>query len=304
MIIINDIKNAIQKDNSLMDWIVRVIKGAFIGVGAILPGLSGGVLAVIFGIYDRMISFLANPFKSFAKNVFYFIPVGIGFGIGILLFSYAVSAAFASYQVLFVCLFLGFVVGTFPSLSKQAGKKGRNKKHLWITMLTAIVLFAIMNIIQSRSLIQVKNPGIIAWTIAGFLIGLGMIIPGLSTSNFLMYFGMYSKMTDGITKFNLAIIIPIAIGLAICVLLFSKFINNLLKNHYAGMFHFILGTVIGSTLAILTTVVLPAFSVKGLSEMGLSFGFAVMGSVILFIIGVAFSYWFSTVEDKYTSEEK
>ncbi|MDO5649406.1 MAG: DUF368 domain-containing protein [Gallicola sp.] len=293
-------KNINLNNKSTIDWLFRLIKGAFIGIGAILPGLSGGVLAVIFGIYDRMIEFMAKPTKRFVENILYFIPVGIGFGIGILLFSFAVSAAFSSYETLFVCLFLGFVVGTFPSLYKQAGEEGRKKEDLIFMTVTAGVLFIIMNILQMGSLIQVDHPGIPAWTIAGFLVGLGMLIPGLSTSNFLMYFGMYSKMTDGISKFDFSVIIPIAAGLGICVLLFSKVIHGLLNRHYAKMFHFILGTVIGSSLAILSTVILPSFGEVGLAKMGIGLGPAIIGSLILFAIGVVVSYGFSKIEDKYS----
>ena len=151
------------------------------------------------------------------------------------------------------------------------------------------------------SIIKVENPGVVAWIIAGFLVGLGMLVPGLSTSNFLMYFGMYSKMTDGISRFDFSVIIPIAIGLALCVLLFSKVIHLLLSHHYAKMFHFILGTVIGSSFAILATIILPSFGKAGLEKMGIGLGTAVLGSLILFIIGVFTSYGFSKIEEKYST---
>ena len=69
------------------DWFLRLVKGMFVGIGGILSGLSGGVLAVIFGIYDKMLRFLGNLTDRFWQNVRYFIPVGIGFVLGILLFS-------------------------------------------------------------------------------------------------------------------------------------------------------------------------------------------------------------------------
>lgn len=106
------------------DWFLRLVKGMFVGIGGILPGLSGGVLAVIFGIYDKMIRFLKNLTDRFWQNVRYFIPVGIGFVLGILLFSFFVAKAFGAYEAFFTCLFIGFVAGTFPSLYKQAGEHG------------------------------------------------------------------------------------------------------------------------------------------------------------------------------------
>ena len=66
-----------------MDWLIRLIKGTVVGIGAILPGLSGGVMAVIFGIYDPLIHFLADFRKDFMKNVRFFLPIFIGVGLGI-----------------------------------------------------------------------------------------------------------------------------------------------------------------------------------------------------------------------------
>ena len=80
--------------DSVAAWLVRLLKGIAVGVGFILPGLSGGVLAVIFKIYDPLIKFLANPLKNFVRQVKYFLPVGIGGIIGVVLFSIVVAAAF------------------------------------------------------------------------------------------------------------------------------------------------------------------------------------------------------------------
>ena len=118
--------------NTVGAWFSRLLKGIMVGIGFILPGLSGGVLAVIFRIYDPMIKFLAKPQHKFVKNVLYFIPVGIGGAIGVVLFSVLVEKAFGQYAAQFTCLFIGFVIGTFPSLYRTAGKQGRTSKHLMI----------------------------------------------------------------------------------------------------------------------------------------------------------------------------
>src|SRR5690349_12353202 len=104
----------------LYDWIFRFIKGMFIGTGAILPGVSGGALAAVFGIYERMISFLANITKDFKKNVLYFLPVGIGGVVGIFLLSIALSFFFERSEVQLLWFFIGCIIGIFPSLFKQA----------------------------------------------------------------------------------------------------------------------------------------------------------------------------------------
>ena len=103
-----------------MSWIMRLIKGAIIGIGAILPGLSGGVMMVVFGIYDYLIAFLGNFPKKFKQYFLYLFPVGIGGVLGIFLFAGVVSAAFGKYAAQFVSLFI--CCRNHTSLWNQAGE--------------------------------------------------------------------------------------------------------------------------------------------------------------------------------------
>ena len=286
---------------SVWAWLTRLVKGILVGIGFILPGLSGGVLAVIFRIYDPIIRFLAKPQHRFLKNVLYFIPVGIGASIGVVLFSVVVDAAFGRFAAQFICLFIGFVVGTFPSLFRQAGRQGRRPLHWGILAASGVVIFVIM-LVGGQSMVSVA-PSLLAWIISGALIGLGVIVPGMSPSNFLIYFGLYDKMAIGIKDFDFGVILPLIIGFVLCVLLFSKIAAYLFKQYYSGMYHFILGMVIGSSLAIFPTVVFPAFSAEQLAATGLSFGGALFFCAVLFLAGTLASYLFSKVEEKYPREE-
>lgn len=293
-------KNVVLEKDNLTKWFIRLLKGIAVGVGAILPGLSGGVLAVIFNIYDPLLRFLGNIKKQFKANVRYFIPVGIGVGLGIVIFSLFVEKAFGQYAAQFTCLFIGFVAGTFPSLFKTAGKEGRNNGDWMILAAAAIGIFLIM-LMGSASLTQV-SPSFVAWIFSGALIGLGLIVPGMSPSNFLIYFGLYDKMATGISSFDFGVIIPLAIGLLVCVLLFAKAANWLFDHYYSKMYHFILGMVVGSSLAIFPTTVFPSLTPGGLADSGLTFTTAIVFSVIMFIVGAIFSYWFSHVENRYSKD--
>lgn len=290
-----------KKINPVTDWFIRLLKGALVGIGFILPGLSGGVLAVIFGIYDPLIRFLANIRKKFMENVLYFLPVGIGAAIGIVLFAVVVEKAFGKYAALFVSLFVGFVAGTFPSLYKTAGQQGRRSSDIGILVVTSIALFALM-LVGGQQLTEV-TPNLLVWLGSGLLMGLGLIVPGMSPSNFLIYFGLYDKMATGIKDFDFAVIIPLIIGFIICVLLFAKLASWLFRRYYSGMYHFILGMVVGSSLAIFPTVVFPAFTADQLTLAGLSFWGALLWSLLLFIVGTVASWLFSKVEEKYPREE-
>lgn len=287
--------------NPVADWFIRLVKGMLVGIGFILPGLSGGVLAVIFGIYDPLIRFLANLRHKFLKNILYFLPVAIGAAIGIVLFAVVVEKAFGIYAAQFVCLFVGFVAGTFPSLYRTAGKQGRKLSDSWILILSTLAIFLLMLIGEQQ--LTAVTPNIFVWMGSGLLMGLGLIVPGMSPSNFLIYFGLYDKMATGIKDFDFAVIIPLIIGFIICILLFSKLASWLFKKYYSGMYHFILGMVTGSSLAIFPTVVFPAFTGNQLAAAGLSFVNALLFCVALFIAGTLASYFFSKVEEKYPREE-
>jgi len=290
-----------KSQNLFIDWIIRLFKGIIIGIGFILPGLSGGVLAVILGVYDRIIKFLSNLRKDFIKNIIYFLPIIIGGAIGIIIFSVLVDKAFGKYAAIFICLFVGFVIGTFPSLYKTAGKNGRKTKDFIIFAISTIFIFILMIIGEQQ--FTIVNPNFLVWLGSGALIGLGVIVPGMSPSNFLIYFGLYDNMAIGIKDFDFTVIVPLLIGFAICVLLFAKLAAYLFKRYYAGMYHFILGTVVGSSLAIFPTVVFPAFSTEQLTIAGLSFGLLLILCIISLIVGAIISYLFSKLEDKYPREE-
>ncbi len=289
-----------RKIRPVIDWFIRLVKGALVGIGFILPGLSGGVLAVIFGIYDPLIRFLANIRANFLKNVLYFLPVGIGAAIGIVLFAVVVEKAFGKYAAQFVCLFVGFVAGTFPSLYKTAGKQGRGSSSILILILSSLAIFMLM-LLGGGQLTEV-TPNLMVWLGSGLLMGLGLIVPGMSPSNFLIYFGLYDKMAIGIKDFDFGIIIPLAIGFIVCVLLFAKAAAWLFRNHYSGTYHFILGMVVGSSLAIFPTVVFPAFTTEGLAAAGLSFAGSFLFCAALFVVGTVASYLFSKVEERYPRE--
>ena len=107
----------------MTSWIARIIKGMIIALGFILPGVSGGVLAAILGIYERIIRFLAHIRENFVENILFFIPVGIGGILGIALFSFPVEFLLKHYQVPVLWGFAGAIVGTIPSWLKNQQRK-------------------------------------------------------------------------------------------------------------------------------------------------------------------------------------
>ena len=107
----------------MVDWLVRFLKGALIGTGFILPGVSGGALAAVFGLYERIIGFIAHITREFVKNVLFFIPVGLGALVGMFVLAHPLSFFLVQYEAQVLWGFIGCILGTVPALWKQAGKR-------------------------------------------------------------------------------------------------------------------------------------------------------------------------------------
>lgn len=267
------------------DWILRFVKGMFIGSGFILPGVSGGALAAIFGIYERIISFLAHVTKNFKDNVLFFMPVGLGGLAGIFILSFVVSFLLGSYASIVLWFFVGCIVGTVPALWKEVGKKGRSKRDILILIVSFIV--GIIFLWKGAGLFTEVPHNTWTWMVAGFLIALGVIVPGLSPSNFLVYMGMYKAMADGFKSLDLSVIIPIGIGGVVTVLSLSKLMDYIFSKAYPQLFHFIMGVVFASTIMIIPT------DYTG-------FGFlSYSACVVMLVLGVLLGAWMSRLEERY-----
>lgn len=238
-----------------MGWLVRVLKGILIGTGFILPGVSGGVLAAILGVYERLIRFFADIRKDFWKNMKYFFPMGIGGIVSIVVCSALLSTFFEIAEVQLIWLFIGCVAGTLPTLLSQAGKNGRKSFHIAIMGGTAVVAFLLLFYMKDiLGSIQIPLNNFFVWIFAGALMGLGGIVPGLSPSNFLIYLNMYKPMTDHFKNINVMVIIAVLIGAIACFLLLSKVMEYLFDHMYAGLYHVIIGVIIASTISIIPRI--------------------------------------------------
>ena len=267
------------------EWFLRFVKGMFIGSGFILPGVSGGALAAIFGIYERIISFLAHITKDFKENVRFFLPIGLGGVPGVFLLSFGVSFLLGTYEVMIMWFFVGCIVGTVPALWKEAGREGRSNRDIMILIGSFVAGYLFLW--QGSSLFSEVQQNFWTWLIAGGLIGLGMIVPGLSPSNFLIYMGMYKAMSDGIKELNFSVIVPIGIGGIVTVLGLSKMMDYIFSKAYAQLFHFILGIVFASTVMIIPT------DYAGFTGMNY------VASFLLLLAGIALGAWMSRLEEKY-----
>ncbi len=232
-----------------MQFIFRIVQGALIGLGAVLPGISGGVLGVIFGIYKPIMELLSNPFKNFRTHVPKLIPVFIGGIIGFLGVANILSFFLNKYPDPSVCLFIGLIGGMLPSLFREAGEQGRSKGSYISLIVCMCVIFALLIGLQMFSVEVVPN--FFWYLFCGFCLALSVIAPGMSFSTLLMPLGLYTPFVDGIGHFDFNILIPGGIGALVTVILLAKAINALFDNYYSIAFHGIVGIVIAATVMII-----------------------------------------------------
>ncbi len=238
-----------EKKDNLFKSLLRVLQGALIGLGAVLPGISGGVLCVIFKVYQPIMEVLSNPVRALKKHFKLLLPVIIGVVIGFLGIAKLLGFLLDKYPDPSVCLFVGLIGGMLPSLFREAGEKGRNK-FSYIALGAAFVI--VLTLLITLKVINVTIvPNFMTNLFCGFCLALSIIAPGMSFSTLLMPLGLYQPFVDGIGSLNFSVLIPAGIGALLTIILLAKLISWLMDNHYSVMFHAIIGIVIAATLVII-----------------------------------------------------
>jgi len=259
-----------------LNFLSGFVKGLMIGIGAVAPGVSGGALAVIFGLYEKITDAIAGVFKDFKKNALFFFPIVLGGGVGVLAFSRIMKFLFQYYDVEVKYFFIGLMIGTLPSVFKQANKKGFRKLYIVPCIITlGVTLLAIILENRGINIIPEATPGILQLAVYGAIIGIGTIVPGISASFVLMYLGAYQIVLEGLAGIDIMILIPVGTGFIISIILFAKLISSLFRNFYSYTYYAVLGFVIGSIIAIFP---------------GIALDLKYLISILLFLMGLYLSF--------------
>ena len=254
-----------------MKNIILVIKGFVMGIANIIPGVSGGTLALTMGIYEKFIEAISHFLKNIKENIKFLLPVFIGMGLSILTMSNVISSAFDNYPVPTTLFFMGLVLGGIPMLYQKV--KDTKEKKETSSYIIAIITFALVMILAfSEELFgkglgdaNLDNLNIMSYGIlfvVGIVAAATMVIPGVSGSLVLMLLGYYLPIVNTVkdlTHFNnighnLLICIPFGIGVVIGIILIAKLIEWLLKKYEAKTYFGVLGFIIASVIAIPVSV--------------------------------------------------
>lgn len=268
------------------------------GVSDLIPGVSGGTIALLLGIYDEFISSVSGVFsKNFKRSILFLLPIVIGMGLAIGILSSLINYLLAHHQVPTMFFFTGLIIGVIPFLLRISHYKRTFKAIHWIIVFIFILLLLAMAMLKgdtshaAPSSIDLSAPMLIKYFVAGILASSAMLLPGISGSFILLLLGVYSTVTYAISevvRFHfqaLPVILLVGAGVAVGFIIASKVIQYLLTNYTYLTYAAILGLVIGSLFSVF----------PGLPQSGMTW----VVSLITLILGFTISY----ILGRYTDEQ-
>ena len=256
----------------------RFIYGLIIGIGKIIPGVSGSVIAISLGVYEKSIDSINHFFKDIKKNTIYLFPLGLGILLSIILSSKIVIKLLNNYYIPTILFFLGLIIGGIQDVSKHT-----HRKYIYLTIISFTLIILLSLKISNKELIfNNKYQQLIYLIIIGFIDAICMIVPGISGTAILMMIGCYKMLINVLSNltnissivYNISIIIPFLIGLLIGIIITIKIINYFLTYHKTKTYNIILGFLLSSILYMFITTLKYNYTIKN-----------IITGFILFIIG-------------------
>lgn len=264
------------------------LKAFVVGATMIIPGVSGGSMAMILGEYDRLIGAVPGLLrkKSFKTSFIYLFIFGFSAVLGIFLASKPLGLLLDNYYEIVMFFFIGAVAGTVPMIIKKCGNVSKGKLPLSIIyILIGIGAVYLISLIPEGRISPSLNGSISSFIyqfLAGALISIGFILPGISTSYLLVVMGLYEPILNAISSFDVFPLIPLAIGMIGGTLLLTEFLKWAMEKHPFVTYMTILGFLLGSIIQVFPPI--PS-------------GNMIAFSIIAFILGSVSIFWISTKEE-------
>ena len=219
---------------------ILFLKGIIVGLGGVAPGLSGSVLLIIFGLYQKTLDALGSLLANFRKNVRFLLPLVAGMFLGVLLFSKLIDFFLNTYEMPTRFCFLGLILGTLPMVWKEVRKEGFSRKY-YVVILLAAALGTWFFTVNPNAFPQVTEPNLLQKLLLGVAVAATAIIPGVDPAVFLSTLGFYEMYVSALANVDLAILIPMVGGLAVGAVAISFAMSLLFKRFYTASFSVIFG---------------------------------------------------------------
>ncbi len=270
--------------NNLKSNLIIMLKGFIIGSSMSVPGVSGGTMAILLGIYDKLIGAISNFLKDIKGNIIFLMKFCIGAGLGIGSLAFAIKWLLDEFPFPVSFFFLGAVIGGIPALYKKT-KESPLKVSSGIYFLIGLVLVISIGFIPVGNFDISSGSGMAHYfmlLVTGIIIALALVLPGISTSHMLLVLGMYDAMLLAITEFNIVYIGILGISTLIGIFLITKPIEWTMNKFPHQTYCMIIGFVLGSTSEIFRDKILPAIPSSANFSWWLS---SVLISIVTFVLG-------------------
>lgn len=266
-----------------MNALKQVLIGMVLGVANVIPGVSAGTMAVIMNIYDDLLDAISLNKQKLKKNFMFLMTIGIGAVIGILLFSNTLEYLYEHFNRPTSFFFIGVIIGSIPMIWRQASKGDALTVTKCIPFVVTLVIMAVMAVgVESetaqKALTELNMVQTLWIIFAAGISAFAMIIPGISGSFIMLTLGVYTTTISAISDFNIAILVPIGIGVVIGLGVGTQIVKVLLSRYRQATYLAILGLVIGSIFTLYPGL---AMNKEGII------------SLIIMGIGIIISYAFS-----------
>ena len=223
----------------------NALAGLLMGIGCVLPGVSGGVMAVSFGLYRPMLDAVLGILHDTRRKLVFLLPIALGGVAGLLLGARGLEAAMHLYEKPMLCLFAGCILGGVPDLLSEAEEGGRFRPR-WLWALAGGVVMALPLTLLGAQGTQVASLTPLRALAVGLLEGVGTVVPGLSTSFVLMNLGWYQAYLEALAHLQAAVLLPAGLGFAAAALASMKAVQWLFDHARGYAYYAVLGFVLVS----------------------------------------------------------
>jgi putative membrane protein len=271
--------------------IKKLLKGIVMGIANIIPGVSGGTMAVSMGIYDRLIHCLTHLFKEFKESMKFLIPIFLGIGIALVGLSFIIEPAFAYFPLQTNCLFIGLIVGGLPAVWQKVKGKGIKISYIVPFVLFFAVVVGMAAIGEKEG--TAADLSFSVWSVirlfaVGIIASATMVIPGVSGSMMMLLMGYYNPIVAAIKNFVTAlaafdmagilegcgILVPMGLGIVVGIFAIAKVIEIIFEKFPIQAFWAIIGLIVASPIAIFLLGDVGAITVIG-----------ILTSIVTFAVG-------------------
>ena len=289
-----------------MGKVIDIFKGALMGIANVIPGLSGGTIAVAIGIYEKLISALADVIKTPIKVIKSIWPIVLGLVIGIIFSVLGVTYMLEHYEVPSTMLFVGFILGSLPIVIKEVEHQKIRSRDIiaFLIMMALVIILPIFELFGITATTANMNP--ILLVLIGIVAAATMIVPGVSGSMVLMTIGYYDNIMNTISNcilalkdFNISqlvsnvlILIPFGIGVLVGIILMAKLMKWLISKYKNTTNWAILGLIVASPFAIITNINLAGAGIL-----------QIICSILTFIVGYALALYVCKLDEKLPKKE-